>query len=110
LSFSLFFRFRFISFDWGSFIKLGKLQVMFKYDDISIHQNNTSSSPPYYQGCLTEWLRWKTRNLLGNSRIGSNPIAVETQHTFQRSWFSGRMTACQAVDLGSIPGDRISNF
>ena len=28
-------------------------------------------------GCLSEWLRSKTRNLLGNSRVGSNPAAVE---------------------------------
>jgi hypothetical protein len=27
--------------------------------------------------------------------------------TLLRSWFSGRMTAYQAVDLGSIPGGRI---
>ena len=28
-------------------------------------------------GYLTEWLRWWTRNPLGNSRVGSNPAVVE---------------------------------
>jgi hypothetical protein len=27
-------------------------------------------------GYLTEWLRWWTRNPLGNSRVGSNPAVV----------------------------------
>ena len=27
-------------------------------------------------GCLTEWLRWYTRNVLANCRAGSNPAAV----------------------------------
>jgi hypothetical protein len=27
-------------------------------------------------GHLTEWLRWWTRNPLGNSRVGSNPAVV----------------------------------
>jgi hypothetical protein len=32
-------------------------------------------------GYLTEWLRWWTRNPLGNSRVGSNP-AVVAANTF----------------------------
>ena len=28
------------------------------------------------KGCLTEWLRWWTRNPLGHSRVASNPAAV----------------------------------
>ena len=35
---------------------------------------NVSSS---LWGYLTEWLRWWTRNPLGNSRVGSNPAVVE---------------------------------
>ena len=34
------------------------------------HQHPTS------RGHLTEWLRWWTRNPLGNSRVGSNPAVV----------------------------------
>jgi hypothetical protein len=30
-------------------------------------------------GCLTEWLRCRTRNAVGNSRVGSNPAAVEVE-------------------------------
>ena len=33
-------------------------------------------------GYLTEWLRWWTRNPLGNSRVGSNPAVVEKMITF----------------------------
>ena len=29
-----------------------------------------------FSGCLTEWLRWYTRNVLANCRAGSNPAAV----------------------------------
>ena len=33
----------------------------------------------FQQGGLTEWLRWLTRNQLGNSRVGSSPAAVENR-------------------------------
>ena len=33
-------------------------------------------------GYLTEWLRWWTRNPLGNSRVGSNPAVVELTREF----------------------------
>jgi hypothetical protein len=49
--------------------------------DCSIFSLSTQQSCFPLWGYLTEWLRWWTRNPLGNSRVGSNP-AVVAANTF----------------------------
>ena len=56
---------------------------------------NVSSS---LWGYLTEWLRWWTRNPLGNSRVGSNPAVVGLTSPFLPEWhYAGQPSWGQTV-------------
>ena len=50
----------------------------------------------YNNDSLSEWLRRQTRNLLGISRTGSNPVAV----VLKAQWSSGMIPALGAGDPG----------
>ena len=53
-------------------------------------------------GYLTEWLRWWTRNPLGNSRVGSNP-AVVGDNGFRQNYQHRRVGPGVVTSRRNIP-------
>ena len=61
-------------------LKFVILTVKYVFTDFSMKAHTKLLS---LWGHLTEWLRWWTRNPLGNSRVGSNPAVVAALLNFR---------------------------